>query len=98
MSFWIVDSMTMSIEIFQDECMIINTYERENGDLFVVFMIKDLPFFRGIIDAELRLKIGAVPLFHWAEVCFFEIEEETDLMQITGLYVRDKAEPDPPAF
>lgn len=84
--------------IYQDECMIVNTKEQPNGDLFVVFMIRDLPFFRGLINAELRPKIGAVPHFHWAQVTFFEIEKGGDLMQITALNVKNKAEPDPPAF
>ena len=88
----------MGFEIFQDKCMIVNTREQDNGDLFVVFMIKDLPFFRGLINRELRPKIGAVPLFHWAEVTFFGRESGGDLMQITGLIVKDKAKESPPAF
>jgi len=98
MPFSELDSTLMGFYIYEDECMIVNTREQPNGDLFVVFMIRDCPFFSGLINAELRPKIGAVPHFHWADVTFFEREAGGDLMQITGLNVRDKAEASPPAF
>lgn len=86
------------IEVTKEECIIVNFREHENGDLFIVFMVKEQGFLKGILKAEQRLFIGEIKHFHYAEVSYFDLRNGNETLAISNLKLLGKAEESPPVF
>lgn len=87
------------VNYINEECMIINHRKRESGDLFLVFFIRgNRRFLSGIVKAALWQSIGEIRLFHYAEISYLDLENETDIMIVTDLKMCGKAKAGKPAF
>ena len=78
--------------------MIINFHERDDNDLFIVFMIVGHRFLKGVLKAELRAKTSEIKRFYWAEVEFVDSQDEEATLEIINLRMDEPAKTSPPVF
>ena len=86
------------VRICKDRAMIINFRERDNNNLFIVFMIPGHRFLKGVLKAELRAKTSEITRFYWAEIEFVDDGDEEATFEIISLKMEKPAKTSPPAF
>lgn len=87
------------IKVCRERCIIINYKERDNGSMFIVFMLPGNGLFlKGSLTSELMANVGDLRRFYWADIEFTDDEDEDATLEILKLQMEKPVEQSPPAF
>jgi hypothetical protein len=75
----------------KEDGILLNFSEHENGDAFIVFIIRGKGFIKGLLKAEMKRFAGDLKPVHYISVSFFNLNDQSAELAISQLKMKKPA-------